>query len=285
MIRRALVAGVGLAAASAATYVYAVRPWWRRWGVDPAEAAKPVLGDELVPDAPISETRGITIDAPPAAVWPWLPQMGFGRGGWYSYDQLDMSGRSSDGLLPEFREIKPGDILPTDPRGGFVVKAVEPGRALVVYLDREIVAEQLKAAEERGEAVAQPTNMRATGAFLGAATPPDFKVSWAWAIEPLGETQSRLIERFRAVWTPAEGQGAPPVAMQRAMQPMMSFGVFVMARKQLLGIRERAERLYREGGLEEPAKPAARTEPAATVAVEPVADFESPIDATEPVSA
>jgi hypothetical protein len=274
MLRRALIATVGLGAASVATYAYVVRPWWRSWGTDPAEAARPLAGDELVPDAPISETRGITIDAPPEAVWPWLPQLGFGRGGWYSYDQLDMTGHSSDQILPEFQDLKPGDRVPTDPRGGFVVKAVEPGHALVLYLDREIVTEQLKQASEAGDGTAggdgieaSPTNMRATGAFLGAATPPEFKVSWAMVVEPVGTTQTRLLARFRAFWQPAEGEGAPPVAMQRAMQPMLTFGIFAMTRKQLLGIRERAERLYREGGL-----PKAAETVKATLTVEPPAE-------------
>jgi hypothetical protein len=255
MLRRALIAAVGLGAASVATYAYVVRPWWQTWGTDPAEAARSLPGDDLVPDAPISDTRGITIDAPPEAVWPWLPQLGFGRGGWYSYDQLDMKGGSSDHILPEYQELKPGDRIPTDPRGGFVVKAVDPGHALVLYLDREIVAEQLKQANEVGETAAggdgvegSPANLRATGAFLGAATPPEFKVSWALVVEPMGTTQTRLLARFRAFWEPAEGEGAPPLAVQRAMQPAMSFGIFAMTRKQLLGIRERAERLYREGG-------------------------------------
>ena len=78
-----------------------VARWRRTWGIDPSEAAKPLPGDELVPLPTAIETRGLTIDAPPDAVWPWLVQMGFGRGGWYSYDQLDMAGTSAARLNPE----------------------------------------------------------------------------------------------------------------------------------------------------------------------------------------
>ena len=73
---------------------------WRTWGIDPLEANKPLAGDELVPVPSAIETRSITIDAPPEAVWPWLVQMGFDRGGWYSYDQLDMRGTSTAKILP-----------------------------------------------------------------------------------------------------------------------------------------------------------------------------------------
>ncbi len=257
MLRRALFTVAGIGAASAATYVFAVRPWWRSWGVDPAEVDRALPGDELVPDAPISDTRGITIDAPPSAVWPWLVQMGFGRGGWYSYDQLDMRGRSAERILPELQHLEPGDILPTFPGGGLVVKTIEPGHALVAYFDADILAEQQQASRDRGEVSGgPPANLRAGGAFLGAASPPTFKASWAIVVEPFGPTQSRLLERFRVEWQPAEGPTAPPPAVQRRLlQPMVGFAFFVMARKQLLGIRERAERLAHEDQPEEPRLP------------------------------
>ena len=45
------------------------------------------------------------IDAPPETVWSWLVQMGYGRAGWYSYDQIDMDGESADTILEEFQEL------------------------------------------------------------------------------------------------------------------------------------------------------------------------------------
>ena len=61
--------------------------------------------------------------------------MGFDRGGWYSYDQLDMGGSSAVRILPEYQAIEVGDVIPTSPTTGFVVRAVEPRRALVLYSD------------------------------------------------------------------------------------------------------------------------------------------------------
>lgn len=52
-------------------------------------------GDDLFLKAQFISTRSITIDAPPAAVWPWLVQVGCGRAGFYSNDLLDNLGRPS----------------------------------------------------------------------------------------------------------------------------------------------------------------------------------------------
>ena len=49
----------------------------------------PLPGDDLVPGATMIETHQIDIDAPAAAVWPWLVQLGYERGGFYSFDLLE----------------------------------------------------------------------------------------------------------------------------------------------------------------------------------------------------
>src|SRR6266702_3453196 len=65
------------------------RSWHLRWGATDAEVAATMPGDDLLPRAQFHPTRAITIDAPPAAVWPWLVQVGFVRAGFYSNDLLD----------------------------------------------------------------------------------------------------------------------------------------------------------------------------------------------------
>ena len=90
------------AAGAAAVAVVAADRYAREWGVDPDEASGDLPGDDLVADPDRVMTHGVTIEAAPADVWPWLLQMGYGRGGWYSYDAVDMRGRSADapvGLL------------------------------------------------------------------------------------------------------------------------------------------------------------------------------------------
>jgi hypothetical protein len=214
---------------------FMVRPWWHAWGVDPDEAARPLPGDDVVPDAPISDTRAITIAAPPSAVWPWLVQMGFGRGGWYSYDAMDMKGSSADRILPELQELAVGDTVPTSPGGGFVVKAIDPGRSLVLYLDTTLVRAQAEAARSGGTEAA-PINLQAGGALMGAAQPTEFSATWSFVVEPVGEDGARLIERYRIGF---DGGDKP---WMKATLPLMGFGVFAMVRRQLLGIRDRVER-------------------------------------------
>jgi hypothetical protein len=208
---------------------------WRTWGIDPLEAKKPLPGDELIPVPSAIETRSITIDAPPAAVWPWLVQMGFDRGGWYSYDQLDMRGTSAAKILPEYQAIAVGDVMPTSPTTGFIVREVEPGRALVLFSDTALVQGQVAATAEaiKDSNRPVPAGLTASGAFLGRA-PQEFAASWAFVLEPLDGGRTRLIERFRVRF-----EGTAPAF--RLIAPIMGFGVFVMVRRQLLGIRERAE--------------------------------------------
>ncbi len=220
--------------------------WRRTWGVSPVEAIKSLPGDDLVPNAVTSETRGITIDAPVSAVWPWLVQMGYGRGGWYSYDQIDMGTPSATSILPELQQLAVGDLLPTHPGGGFEVKVLEQEQALVVYADTAMVQRQLEEARARGEE-APTLNVQATGAAMSAAQPSEFAASWAFVLEPLDGDRCRLVERVRA-WF---GGGEQP--WMRYTLPVMGFGVFVMVRRQLLGIRTRVERAARGAPVSEEA--------------------------------
>lgn len=216
-------------------YALLARPWMRRWGIDAAERARPLPGDDLVPAPTTVETRGITIEAAPEDVWPWLVQMGYGRAGWYSYDQLDQLGRSADEIVPEWQTIALGDTMPTHPDGGFSVRVLEPGRALVLYVDAAMAESWRTAtAEARAET---PAGVQLSGGMLERGVPTQFAGSWAFVIEPAADGSTRLIERLRF-----DFEGPQPAGMRVAMEAM-GFGVFLMVRRQMLGIRDRAERL------------------------------------------
>jgi hypothetical protein len=204
------------------------------WGVIPGDTGRPLAGDDLVPDADVVETRSIDIAAAPAAVWPWLVQMGYGRGGWYSYDQLDMRGPSARTIVPELQGLAEGDLVPTHPGGGFVARVVDAPRALVLYLDDALVKEQLATSTRNGEpAASMPAGLHVAGA-MGEMTMPDFRASWAFVLEDAADGGTRLIERFRV----RAGEGGLP---QRLGMPFMGYGVFAMTRRQMLGIKSRAE--------------------------------------------
>lgn len=257
MRTRIAIAGAVIGTAAGVTISRTIR-FWRSWGVDPIEAIKELPGDDLVPVPSAIETRAITIDAPPEAVWPWLVQMGYERGGWYSYDQLDNRGRSVDTILPAFQSPQVGDLVPMAPDAGFEIKVVEPGRALVLFNDTALVEAQALAAPTR---TVMPAGLAASSSMLGRM-PRDFAASWAFALEPLDGGRTRLIERFRVRF----GAANPAFAI---VGPILGFGVFLMMRRQLLGIAERATRTaVARVGLEVATKEMA---PAAPTGTEPVA--------------
>jgi hypothetical protein len=73
------------AALKIALYLRVVRPWHSRWGARDEEVDRPMPGDDIIPEAH-STTRAISVACPPEELWRWLVQIGYGRGGWYSYD-------------------------------------------------------------------------------------------------------------------------------------------------------------------------------------------------------
>ena len=101
------------------------------------ENQRPMPGDHLLQNPIAILTKGITINAPPEKVWPWIVQIGSGRAGWYSYDWIDNGGHaSSKSILPEHQHLAPGDIVPAIPGATdvFCVAVVEPPRDLILIV-------------------------------------------------------------------------------------------------------------------------------------------------------
>ena len=139
--RRMIIGGIGLAAGLVASYPAVFRQRCLTSGATPDEVARRLPGDELLESADIVSTRAITIDAPPSAVWPWLVQMGSGRGGAYSYDWIEnllgLDIHSANEVLPEFQDTKVGDTFPLGPPGGPLMRlqVLDPERSLTFRLD------------------------------------------------------------------------------------------------------------------------------------------------------
>ncbi len=237
-IRAIAFALVSAILSAGAAYFLVVRPRVKAWGFDPQEAELPLPGDDLIAEPNAVETRGITINAPPASVWPWLVQMGCERGGWYSFDAVDKSHPPAEEILPEFQSLSVGDILPFGVGSGFRVEAVEPQQSLVLFVDTELARQQADLAIAHGEL---PEGS-------GRTSFPEFAASWAFSLQPAENGTTRLIERFRAR-TPGSG---PVTAV---FGEIMGTGLVLMGRKQMLGIKERVERPLTESQSEAEPQP------------------------------
>lgn len=174
-----------------------------------------LTGDELLPDARFLRTQSRVIEAPPAAIFPWLAQMGAQRAGWYSIDAIDNGGRhSANAIDPNLQDIHVGDIIPTMPDrpGGFCVLAVDPPRSLILGSPSLLPGQET---EDLGD-------------------DPPWRDTWTFVLEPIGEGAARLITRVRAEY--ARGLKLALVTS------FMSAAHAVMGRTQLHNVKRRAER-------------------------------------------
>ncbi len=194
-----------------------LRGSYNRWGATDEEIARALPGDDLVAAPKLGYTRAITIRAPAAAVWPWLAQIGQGRGGFYSYDGLEnLAGcdiHSADRLLPEHQAIKAGDVIRLGPKGypcQRVVRADPPHTLLMLGADPKT---------EQAPDYATPRSES------------DSIASWLFHLVEQPDGTTRLIVRQRLDY------GRKLALLWRIVEPLN----FVMERKMLLGIKRRAE--------------------------------------------
>jgi hypothetical protein len=125
---------LGVAGMLCVLYAILLRRRVLTWGATEAEAEAVLPGDELLEEAGGVSTRAISIDAPPAAVWPWLAQMGPApRGGAYTYDWIEnllgLNMHSADEVLPDFQHPAVGDAIGLGPNL-MRLERVEPEQAL-----------------------------------------------------------------------------------------------------------------------------------------------------------
>jgi hypothetical protein len=205
--RTAPVTSALIAATAVAATLGFARSRYLRWGATDEETATDLPGDEFLPAANMTATRAITVLRPADDVWPWLAQLGQGRGGFYSYDFLEnllgCNIHSADHIVPEWQSIDVGSDVALAPGVGLTVAFVEAGRALV---------------------------LRAAPPMVGKAAPYDF--TWAFVVDEQPHGTSRLIVRERYRYT---RRWAPLL-----VEPVQLIS-FLMSQKMLRGIRDRAQ--------------------------------------------
>ena len=101
-----------------------------------AERTSAAPGYDVVPDADVVMDRGFTVPGSPAEVWPWIAQLGKGRGRWYLPARVERllprSGRALRHVDPRWTDLQPGDVVPDYGRDAtFTVVQVEPPHVLV----------------------------------------------------------------------------------------------------------------------------------------------------------
>jgi hypothetical protein len=191
--------------ALAVLYWWPIRRWMSRWGTTPSDLTRVMAGDALLVNPTYSGTMATIVNAAPEHIWPWLIQIGYQRGGLYSYDWLDrlfgfLDRPSATRVLPEFQNLAVGDEIPVGQGPSWPVAALERNRALVL-------------------------DMRNMGGF-----------EWVWqfGLYPIDEKRTQLVTRScvrtKTVWAWLATHAIEPAG-------------FIMTRRMLLGLKQRAEAL------------------------------------------
>jgi hypothetical protein len=202
--------GAALAVGAVIAADRSLRRHYETWGATLDDVRRAMPGDDIVPDPARVSTRSVAIHAPPDQVWPWLVQIGHGRGGLYSYDWLEnvigCDLHSADTILAEHQQLEPGALIRMGPEGYpcFVVVEVDTDHHLVL--------------QSADPATGRPPSDLSTNA------------SWQWLLEP-HRGATRLVSRQRLAYPRLQ---AP---LWAALQPV----TFAMERKMLLGIKARSE--------------------------------------------
>lgn len=180
----------------------------RTWGTRGDEAMRPLPGEDLMPQPGAALTHAVTIDAPPARVWPWIAQLGSDKGGFYSYSWIENLGgagvTNADHIEVAWQDPQPGDDLMLHPSFALEIARVVPDELLVA--------------------------IRPVSVGVGFC--------WIFSLTPQGTGQTRLLvrERYVVPWAPA-----------RMLAVVATCGSAAMSRRMLLGIKERAQGLLVAG--------------------------------------
>lgn len=164
-----------------------------RWGVTDSEILRSYPCDDFVVSPALKAWRGVRVEVPAAAVWPWVAQVRLAP---YAYDWIDNLGRRSPRQLMGLTEPHIGEAFTTASgrKVGRIV-SVDPGKQL-------------------------------TGTIMGAFM--------SYVLVPQEHSTTRLLLKVVMQTTRCAARG-------------LSVGDLVMARRQLLNLKQLAERHQHQG--------------------------------------
>ena len=161
---------------------------------------EPLPGDEILPDATIIETHETALMVPTDAIWPWLVQMGYGRGGFYTFDLLERFAgvgiANANAINPDWQDLSEGDRVHLTEEVSLVVARLDPDSCLVLSSD---------------------------GDNTQAETGMSFDFSWAFVLASTGSDSCRLIVRER--YLPRTPAAARMVRAARPVARLMTHGM------------------------------------------------------------
>ena len=207
-------------------YFVMLRPWYQNWGSQGFEKEMTLPGDEIIHSPKAVINRAIHIHAAPEKVWPWLVQIGYGRAGWYSYDQLEaavgagdfLDGHSSARIIPELQDLKVGDFIPAAPEPAlkFEVMQLQKNETMVLHAFIHPLTGKNITREEA-----------AKGLWL--------RQTWCFYLAETHNRETHLIARSRVDY-------GPMVFMNPINWFLIEPAHFIMEQKMLKGLKLRAEK-------------------------------------------
>jgi hypothetical protein len=165
------------------------------------EAGAVLAGDDIISDPTTVWNRGISIEASPSQVWPWLVQMGYGRAGFYVPEWVDhllwrVPATNSSVLLAHFQHVAVGDVIADGPdfMAYWRVKIVDPERALVYWTRRHPWRGAPVDPTDSGALARRESDLVAGGTYV--------ECSWGFYLREIAPGRTRLVIRTRAVSSP-----------------------------------------------------------------------------------
>src|SRR5919202_6535756 len=192
-------------------FLVVLHPWLMNWGSTPVEQAMVLPGDTAPPSTYF--TRAITINAPPAEVWPWLLAIGQDRAGFLSNDYLEnLTGadiHNAVALRPEWQQRALGDRVPMASPGmralggdvtSTTIHLLEPERAI---------------ADTPGRFVLLPVGSAGTRLLLRESLDDPIRSGAAWVVwDPMHFVMEQRM--MQGVKERAEGRPLVPPVVQAA---------------------------------------------------------------------